>query len=118
MNEGHFSRHIRRMRAVYLSRQRALVAAVRDELADFVAIGESPTGMHLIAWLRSGLDDRRVSRQALRAGIEAPPLSLYTVQQRRPPGLVLGYGAVDEVAIVDAVRRLRIVLRESLSASA
>lgn len=110
MNDGHFARHIRRMRSLYRARQDALVAAARDHLADFATVAASPTGMHLVAWLRPDLDDRRVSRLAYEAGIEAPPLSTYCLDAAHPPALLLGYAAVDEHAITDAIRRLRDVL--------
>jgi GntR family transcriptional regulator/MocR family aminotransferase len=110
INEGHFARHIRRMRSLYRARQDALVAAAREHLADFAVVSASPTGMHLIAWLRSDLDDRRVGQLAYEAGIEAAPLSLYCANASHPPALVLGYAAVSEEAMTEAVRGLRDVL--------
>ena len=113
INDGHFARHIRRMRSLYRARQDALVSVAREQLADFAVVSPSPTGMHLLAWLRSDLDDRRVSRLAHEAGIEAPPLSLYCVNAPQPPALLLGYAAVNEEAITDAIRRLRDALVEN-----
>jgi DNA-binding transcriptional MocR family regulator len=36
-----------------------------------VEVGPSPAGIHLVAWLREGIDDREVSREALARGVEA-----------------------------------------------
>ena len=110
INEGHFARHIRRMRSLYRARQDALVLAAREQLGDLASVSASPTGMHLVAWLRAGIDDRHVARVAYEAGLEAAPLSLYCMNTSHPPALVLGYAAVGEDAIADAVRRLRDVL--------
>jgi GntR family transcriptional regulator/MocR family aminotransferase len=110
INEGHFARHIRRMRSLYRARQDALVAAAREHLADFAVVSASPTGMHLVAWLRSDLDDRRVGQLGYEAGIEAAPLSLYCAHVSHPPALVLGHAAVSEEAMTEPVRGLRAVL--------
>jgi GntR family transcriptional regulator/MocR family aminotransferase len=115
MNEGHFARHIRRMRSLYRARQDELVSLAHEHLSDLAVVAASPTGMHLVAWLRSDLDDRRVSRLAHEAGIEAAPLSTYCVNSRHPPALLLGYAAVNEQAIGVAVRRLSAVLEQAIA---
>jgi GntR family transcriptional regulator/MocR family aminotransferase len=115
MNEGHFARHIRRMRSLYRARQDELVSLAHEHLAELAVVSPSPTGMHLVAWLRSDVDDRRVSRLAHEAGVEASPLSLYCVNTSHAPALLLGYAAVNEQAIGVAVRRLRGVLDEAIA---
>ena len=54
MTDGHFARHIRRMRALYKSRRTALVESLRAEFGDFLAIHGSEAGMHLtVTWPES-----------------------------------------------------------------
>src|SRR5205085_9782242 len=57
LSEGHFARHVRRMRQLYERRQRALLSAVESELGRFVEIAPADAGMHLIGWLPPGIDD-------------------------------------------------------------
>jgi GntR family transcriptional regulator / MocR family aminotransferase len=63
-SEGHFARHVRRMRSVYQARRDALVTGIRESLDQALSIVNADAGMHLTAWLRPGIDDREVVRRA------------------------------------------------------
>jgi GntR family transcriptional regulator/MocR family aminotransferase len=109
--EGHFARHVRRMRTLYAQRQEALVRAARRELGGLIELGPSEAGMHLFGWLADGLDDRRVSEAARAVGVEAPPLAGYRLELGGRGGLLLGYAAYDVRPIREGVRRLAGALR-------
>jgi GntR family transcriptional regulator/MocR family aminotransferase len=47
MRDGHFARHIRRMRSLYKARRAALVESLHAEFGDFLTIHGSEAGMHL-----------------------------------------------------------------------
>jgi GntR family transcriptional regulator / MocR family aminotransferase len=111
--EGHFARHLRRMRAVYLSRRDALVNGIQRTLHDKLTIANADAGMHLTAWLSPGIDDREVVRRAAARGISATALSsCYTGKPSRM-GLVLGFGGADEAQIGGALETLAEVLRSA-----
>jgi GntR family transcriptional regulator/MocR family aminotransferase len=109
--EGHFLRHVRRMRVLYADRQEALRRAAQRQFGGLLDVPACETGMHLVGWLPEGRDDQTLSAAAAAAGIEAPALSRYRIQGRGPAGLVLGYTAFEPGRIRDAVRRLGSVLR-------
>jgi GntR family transcriptional regulator/MocR family aminotransferase len=106
LTEGHFLRHIRRMRTLYRERQETLLRAAQRELGGLVDLCSCETGMHLMGWLTQGLSDRHVSQAAAQAGVEVPPLSSYSIEQPRRGGLLFGYAGSDPRQIRDAVRRL------------
>jgi GntR family transcriptional regulator/MocR family aminotransferase len=110
LSEGHFARHVRRMRALYAERQQVLVIAAQRELAGLLEILPAEAGLHLTAWLPPGANDRDVSDQAAAAGIIVPPLSAYTIDARIRPGLMLGYAALPARQIREGVRKLALVL--------
>ena len=111
IEDGHFTRHVRRMRAVYAERQDALLRAIRRELDGVADASPTETGMHLVAWLRDrSVDAARVSRLARAAGIEAAPLSMYSVKAALPPGLLLGFAAVKPADMGPALRTLRQII--------
>jgi GntR family transcriptional regulator/MocR family aminotransferase len=112
LTEGHFVRHIRRMRTVYQERQEALLRAARRELSGLVEVRPCQTGLHLMGWLTDRRDDRQASRAAAAAGVEAVPLSRYSIEQPQRGGLHLGYGGTDARQIRDAVRQLASALRQ------
>jgi GntR family transcriptional regulator/MocR family aminotransferase len=108
--EGHFLRHIRRMRSVYAERQEALVQASERELGGLLDVRPSATGLQIMGWLPDGTNDRAVSREAAEAGVVAPPLSSYLLEASPRGGLLLGYAAHTPVEIRNGVRRLATVL--------
>lgn len=55
ITEGHFARHLRRMRLLYLERLDALIDALTRELGDMLDVEVPEAGFHLVAWLRSDL---------------------------------------------------------------
>ena len=106
LNEGHFGRHIRRMRELYAVRQAALVSAVKQELKGLLEVNANEAGMYLIGWLLQDIDDQRASQAAAAYGIEAPPLSTFRFEPGNSQGLLLGYTAFNEDEIRKGVQRL------------
>jgi GntR family transcriptional regulator/MocR family aminotransferase len=106
ITEGHFARHLRRMRVEYEARQNALVEAVKQELAGALHVEPRGTGMHLVGLLPRDVPDQAVSREAAALGVEVSPLSMFYARRARRNGLVLGYGAVDASAIKAGMMQL------------
>ena len=111
IREGHFARHIRRMRMLYMERRSALGEAIRKELGNVLEVVDAEAGMHLVALLPPGVDDRAVSRKAAEAGISTVPLSSCYVRPPARGGLVLGYGGTDAAQIDAGVRALARIIR-------
>jgi GntR family transcriptional regulator/MocR family aminotransferase len=112
IQEGHFLRHIRRMRTLYCERQETLLRAARRDLTGLLELYPCETGLHLMGWLENTQDDRQVSQTLARAGIEAPPLASYCLERRNRSGLLLGYAGYEPRQIRDGVRRLGAALRQ------
>ncbi len=111
IGEGHFARHVRRMRALYAERQQALVKAGRRELDGLLDIQPSDAGMHLIGWLPDGVDDCAASRSASAGGVEVTPLSAYCIEPQKRGALRLGYTGYTPREIWHGARRLATALR-------
>src|SRR5581483_5426891 len=109
--EGHFARHIRRMRTLYAERQYALVKAAARELTGMLEVQPSDAGMHLMGWLPDGVNDRTAAKAAKDQGIEVTPLSIYFIEPPARSGLRLGYTGYTPRQISQAVRVLGGVLR-------
>lgn len=106
LDEGHFNRHLRRMRTLYAKRQSVLIEALNDTLGNRVDVSSDEAGLHLTVFLGDGLDDRDVSAALRRRGIVAPPLSFYASRPLDRDGLVLGYAAITEEEIREGVRAI------------
>ena len=111
LTEGHFARHLRKMRQLYRERRTVLVESLTRELGDTAEVLGAQAGMHLVAALPKRFKDRQISERAAKEGIWAMPLSTCYLEKASRPGLVLGYGSTDAGLIPDAVRRLRKAIR-------
>ncbi len=111
--DGHFGRHIRRMRTLYAERSAALVEGAAQTAGGMIRIVPPAAGMHVVGWLPDGFDAAEISRHAAALGIEARPLSLYCAEHTTRSGLVLGYGAVDTGRITGALRKLTKAIRQT-----
>ncbi len=106
IEEGHFARHIQRMRRLYAERQEILRTTVAAVLGSALEVPVSDTGMHVIGWLPSGVGDRALSQRAAAEGIHAAPLSAFYLETCPRGGLLLGYAGYTPREITDGVRRL------------
>ena len=107
MDEGHFARHLRRMRGVYRERAEVLLEALHDRCRGALEPAPCDTGMQLCAMLPPGVSDVRVCHRAARLGVEVAPLSEYGFGRQRRGGLVFGFGAVHPAAIRAGVETLQ-----------
>ena len=106
IGEGHFARHLRRMRVVYRERLQALVAAAERSCRGALQVRPVRTGLHALADL-VGVEAGRVSREAAARGVEAAPATAYFAGRGLAVNaLVLGFGAVRPEASGPAMERL------------
>jgi len=106
IREGHFERHLRRMRVLYAERQAILVEAVKRELQGILEVSPSQSGLHLIGWLAAGLDDSVVAGEAASEGVDVWPLSLHSLEPYPRAALLLGYAGLTPQEIRSGVQRL------------
>jgi GntR family transcriptional regulator/MocR family aminotransferase len=91
MRNGHFARHIRRMRMLYAERRRCLAAALRAAFGERVTVEMAAGGMHLLARFSGAGDDSELARRAERAGLAATALSSLAMAHDCGQGLLLSF---------------------------
>jgi GntR family transcriptional regulator/MocR family aminotransferase len=101
--QGHFGRHIRRMRALYAKRQAILVNAINEKLGHAIELSADDAGMHLVGWLPNGVDVAELSRLIASENVDAQPLSAFAINPMTRGGLLFGYTGVNEREIVEGV---------------
>ncbi len=112
MAAGHFQRHIRRMRRAALSRRNALLNGWPSELPGVDNLPNTAAGLHLTVRVGSLAREHQLVEQARAVEVEVNGLSSYWLPDSSTPpdqraGLVLGFAAVPEAAISQALGRLR-----------
>jgi GntR family transcriptional regulator/MocR family aminotransferase len=91
ITEGHFGRHIQRMRRLYSERRDATAAGLSAALGDSMHIEPQPGGMHLVARMDGKLSDRSLAARMLEQGMYAHPLSRWSSLPNPPSGLLLSF---------------------------
>ena len=109
--DGHFARHVRRLR----ERNRRRRAALQQAVSRIPGLRCAPQdcGSNALLWLPAGTDENALERAALERGVEVRPLSWYGVRAQLPPGVVLGLSGYSE----DAVRAALTLLGDALRAT-
>ena len=112
IDEGHMSRHLKRMRRIYAERRKLFYDLFDSELADHMTLSPAEAGIQVVAHLHEGCDDRAVVQFADKLGVNASPLSKY-YWSTSGNGLVLGYAACNKAQSEAGIRRLRQAIEQA-----
>jgi GntR family transcriptional regulator/MocR family aminotransferase len=107
IRDGHFARHIRRMRPIYAERRRVLVGELERELGDELEIVGDEAGMHLATFLASNRNDREIAAKAAQQSLCLSSLSSLYLGTTPRRGFVLGFGNTKANAISQGVQHLK-----------
>jgi GntR family transcriptional regulator / MocR family aminotransferase len=105
LQRGELDRHLRRMRLRYRRRRDTLVGALGQRLPE-VEVRGIAAGLHVLAVLPEGVDERGVLSEARARGIALSGLSEHCVRPPAEGALVLGYAGSSEPALRAAVKAL------------
>lgn len=106
IEEGHLGRHMRRMRELYASRLAALTDGAARHLRGLLDISPVRAGLCTTGLLRNGMTSAEAEEAARSGGVETQALSRYLLQRDDVRGLLLGFAAFPEKAILAGVEAL------------
>jgi GntR family transcriptional regulator/MocR family aminotransferase len=115
ITDGHFARHVRRMREVYAERLSVLLEEARLRLAGLLEISPVEAGLQTVGWLRDGIDAESAAQGAAARGVEVTPLGDYSQRRMTRQGWVLGFAAADKREIRRGVRELAALLEDAVT---
>src|SRR5207302_7968360 len=115
ITEGHFARHIRRMRELYAERLAILLELARSRLGGLLEIPEVEAGLQTVGWLAEGITAERAAEEAAKANVEVIPLSRYSSRRLERQGLILGFAAVNNQELRRGVEQLARALEKCRS---
>jgi GntR family transcriptional regulator / MocR family aminotransferase len=110
--EGHFARHLRRMREVYAERLSVLTESARHKLKGLLELSSVEAGLQTVGWLQQGIDSHAAQRAAAARKVEVTPLRAYSRSPMQREGLQLGFAAVNAQEITRGVHQLALALEE------
>lgn len=101
MVQGHYERHLNRMRAVYKAKHDVLIAGLKPFESQFLIRGEY-AGLHLLLTDKQNRSEEDLIKRAAKAGVKVYGMSGYFIHEEHntyPPTVVLGYASLTEEEI-------------------
>jgi GntR family transcriptional regulator/MocR family aminotransferase len=110
---GHFTRHLRKMRQIYVARRTALIESLRNEFPASAGIEVHGTeaGMHLTITIPDRFVDTEIAARAAEERLWLWPLSRSYITDKPRQGFILGFSSTAPDHMPAAVRKLRSFLR-------
>jgi GntR family transcriptional regulator/MocR family aminotransferase len=106
MVDGHFARHLRRMRHLYAERLVTLMDGAKQHLGGLLEISNVRAGLYTIGYLKNGMTSQQAEKLAAVQGVEVLAVDRCTLRRPDPNALLLGFGGFDESAIRQGLIRL------------
>lgn len=103
IEQGHFGRHLRRMRKIYAERLQALSHHASRHLSGVLRLSDIEAGLQTIGWLKTGILAEDAAFAAAKRKIDVVPLSRYCHASRLEEGIQIGFAAVDEASIAKGI---------------
>ena len=110
ITEGHFERHIRRMRHLYNQRRQVLVNALQQYFGPRVTILGENAGIHLMARIETHLSDEQVIQAAARHGVGLISAQDHYLTTPKTGEFIFGYTQVNEAQIEQGIQTLAQIL--------
>jgi GntR family transcriptional regulator / MocR family aminotransferase len=91
IDEGHFGRHVRKMRQLYSERAQLLAEEAHRRLSGLLDVEHAQSGMCAVAWLKARITEKELARRAEQARLEIFPISSCVRKYEQKPALLLGF---------------------------
>lgn len=91
LSEGHFYRHLKKMRILYQQRRRIMFEAIETSFPGLFEFELTDGGMHIVAFLQRGIQDNALAALWRQHELYVRPLSNWYAQTQKRYGLVIGY---------------------------
>ncbi len=90
MEQGHFARHLRKMRTLYAARRGYLVDALTQTMGQLLHVQPQAGGIHVLAHLNSRHNDKALAEAAQARGLPIQALSSWRMRPSSRGGLLMG----------------------------
>lgn len=113
MEQGHFARHLRRMRSLYAIRRGYLVDALLQAFGSRLHVQPQAGGIHVLAHLNTRHNDNVLAAAAQSHGLAVQALSKWRIRRSTKGGLLMGFaGFTTDEQAATSVQHLRTALTE------
>ncbi|MBV9455892.1 MAG: PLP-dependent aminotransferase family protein, partial [Bradyrhizobium sp.] len=105
LREGHYLRHLRRMKRLYAARRESLLRCLEEMAPNSIKV-QATAGLAVVILLPKSASDADIASRALEFGLAPRPMSAWYMQPPRQPGLLLCVTNLNERRLRADCRRL------------
>ena len=108
LRNGHYERHLNRMRRLYRGKHDWILRWVKEEMSEICSCFGEHAGIHLLLRFHNGISEDEAVERAKSAGIRVYGLSEFFVQEKKETEAVvlIGYATLTEEEIKEALQIL------------
>lgn len=93
IQEGHYARHVRKVRKACYERQLVLIECIEQYLPEILTVQATDSGIHLVCWLDASWSEQHFIALCEKADLAVQPLSRYCQIKPEKAAVLLGYAA-------------------------
>jgi len=112
IQQGHYARHVRKVRKACYERQQALIKAINEHLSDIVEVQPTDSGIHLIGWLKGTWSEQDFINHCSVLDLAIQPLSRYCQITTKKAAVLIGYAAHQPEEIIENIKELALILKK------
>jgi GntR family transcriptional regulator / MocR family aminotransferase len=105
LRDGHYLRHLRRMKRLYAARRKALLRCLEEMAPNSIKV-QATAGLAVVILLPKSASDVDIASRALEFGLAPRPMSAWCMQPARQQGLLLCVTNLNERRLPADCRRL------------
>lgn len=106
ISEGHYARHVRRVRKACYERQKVMIESIQQIMPQSVRVEPADSGIHLVCWLPENVNEEEIIEKCRQLGLGAQPLSRYCQNKSSNQAILLGFAAHQPSDIVAGIKTL------------
>lgn len=111
ISQGHYARHVRRIRKACHERQQVMLEAIKTYLSGMMVAEPLDSGIHLVCWLSDAIHESVLIEKCRKVGLGAQPLSRYCQIVPARQAILLGFAAHSPEEITEGIKKLAQILR-------
>lgn len=93
IKDGHYARHVRKVRKACYERQQVLIEAIQLHLSDILDVQSTDSGIHLVCGLKGNWTEQHFMTKCIKTGLSVQPLSRYCQTSSQKAAVLFGYAA-------------------------
>lgn len=109
MEDGHWERHLKKMRKVYHEKYLVCISALKQLPKDHIQFNETPSGLNILLIVNTRLTEKEILRRTLKNGISIKPANdFYSRKSNLPrkPAVLFEFGNLEVKQIPKVIEKL------------